>query len=169
MRPTHGWRRRRDSTSPRRCVYTYAVYSEGKQQSIEEQVGNMSDAQAQQMEKLLAQRKNKSEANDDVCYYGKACKNGEWQQSQNKQAKNSQQSENENNGWQNWSESDWSQARNVQQAHDMQREHEKEAKEQSNEPSESSNGRKRSGEKVPVAPAASTVWGRKKFLSEARD
>ena len=148
---------------------SYAVYSEGKQQSYEEQVGKMSEAEVKQMEKLLAQRKNKSEANDNVGNHGKAYQSGEWQQSQNKQAKYSQQSENDNNGWQNWSESDWNQARNVQQAHDMQREHEKEAKEQSYEPSESSNGRKRSGEKVPVAPAASTVWGRKKFLSEARD
>ena len=148
---------------------SYAVYSEGKQQSYEEQVGKMSEAEVKQMEELLAQRKKKSEANDDVCIKGKACQSGEWQQSQDKQTKYAQYSENENNGWQNWSDSDWSQARNLQQAHDKRREQENEAKEQTNESSESSTGRKRSGEKVPVAPATSTVWGRKKFLSEARD
>ena len=140
---------------------SYAVYSEGKQQSFEEQVGKMSEAEMEQMAKLLAQRKNKSEANDDVCVNGKACPNGAWQ--------SSQQNANESNGWQNWSESDWNQARNLQKAHDEQREEENDAKDQPNEPSESSTGRKRSGEKVPVASAASTVWGRKKYVTESRD
>ena len=137
---------------------SYAVYSEGKQQPYEEQVGKMSEAE---VEMILAQRRNKSAATENSSDHGKGPQSGDWQ--------SSQQNANESNGWQNWSESDWNQARNLQKAHDMQREQENEAKEQPNEPSESSNGRKRSGDKVPVLSASSTVWGRKKYMTESQD
>ena len=54
----------------------------------------------------------------------------------------------------------------MQKAYDERNLKQWDSKEQANEPSESSEGRKRSGEKVAVEPMASAVWGRKKFAAD---
>ena len=143
-----------------------AVFSEEKHKSYDDQFADVSDSEVQRLEEALARRKQKADPNDDVCIRGKGCKNGEWQKSQGKQPYQVPSSgKNNNNDWNGWKESNWQESRNLQKAYGERNLKQWDSKEQANEPSESSEGRKRSGQKVAVEPMASAVWGRKKFAA----
>ena len=161
----NGWKVRQDSDSK---WNSSAVFSGEKHKLIEDRVDDMSDAEIQRVEAALARRKKKSEPNDDVCINGKGCKNGEWQKARGKQSYQNPPSGTNQNDWSGWKESEWQEARNLQKAYDEQKERQWDSKEQTNEPSESSDGRKRSGEKVPVESMASAAWSRKKFATEGK-
>ena len=71
---------------------------------------------------------------------------------QGNQKYGAQSSGNNNVNW-DWETNDWKEAYQAQQMHDMQKEEVNQSDAPKNEPSESSNGRKRTSEKVPLAPA----------------
>merc|ERR1712015_127416 len=160
-----GWKARQDSEGK---WNSSAVFSEEKHKLIEDRVDDMSDAEIQRVEAALARRKKKSEPNDDVCINGKGCKSDEWQQASAKQAYQNSPSGTNQNDWNGWKDPEWQEARNLQQAYDVQKERQWNSTEQTNEPSESSDGRKRSGDKVPVESMASATWSRKKFAIDGK-